>query len=113
RVARRAEARERALERLAADHLPLLVVELVEARIDPDGERVRAQEPGAEAVDRGDPRAVELAREVGASARMERGADARAQLARRLARVRDDEDRVDVEADIADRAHEPLDEHGG
>ena len=69
RVARRAERRERALERLAADHGAVLVVELAEARVDADRERVRAQEARAEAVDRRDPRAVEPAREVGPAAR--------------------------------------------
>ena len=37
---------------------------------------------------------------------------ARPQLARGLARVGDDEHRLDVEALVADGAHEPLDEHG-
>ena len=41
----------------------------------------------------------------------ERGADPRAQLGRRLARVGDHEHRVDVEPLVADRAHEALDEH--
>ena len=62
-------------------------------------------------MDRRDPRAVELAREVVAAALGERGADARAQLAGRAPRVGDDEDRVDVEPAVADRAHEALDEH--
>ena len=102
---------ERALERLAADHRAVLVVQLAEARVDADGERVRAQEARAEAVDRRDPRAVELAREIGPAAAVERGADARAQLAGRLPRVRDHEHRLDVEALLAHRAHEALDEH--
>ena len=67
-----AERGERALERLAADHRAVLVVELAEARVDADRERMRAQEPRAEAVDRRDPRAVELAREVGAAAAVQR-----------------------------------------
>jgi hypothetical protein len=64
-------------------------------------------------VDRRDPRAVELAREVGAAALGQRVADARAQLAGRAPRVRDHEDRVDIEAAVAHGADEPLDEHGG
>ncbi len=111
-VARRAERRERALERLAADDGAVFVVELAVARVDADRERMRAQEPRAEAVDRRDPRAVELPREVVAAARTQRRPDARAKLARRLARVGDDEHRLDVEALLAHRAHEPLDEHG-
>ena len=43
----------------------------------------------------------------------QRGTDPRAQLRRRLPRVGDHEDRLDVEAVVADGAHEPLDEHGG
>ena len=78
----------------------------------PGGERMSLQQPQAEAVDRGDPGAVELAREIVPPAVAERGADARAQLARGPPRVRDDEDRVDIEAAVADGAHEALDEHG-
>ena len=63
-VARGAERGERAVERLAADHRAVLLVELAEARVDPDRERMRAQEPRAEAVDGRDPRAVEPPREV-------------------------------------------------
>ena len=91
----------------------MLVVELVEARVDPDRERVRAQQPAAEAVDGRDPRAVELAGEVGPPALEQRGADARAELAGRLARVGDDEHRLDVEPLVADGADEALDEHRG
>ena len=109
-VARRAERRQRALEGLAADHRAVLLVQLAEARVDADRERVRAQQARAEAVDRRDPGAVEPAREVGPAAAVQRGADARAQLARRLARVRDHEHRLDVESLLADGAHEALDE---
>ena len=45
------------------------VVELAEARVEPDGERVRLQQPVAEAVDRRDPGTVELAGEVVAAPR--------------------------------------------
>ena len=63
-------------------------------------------------MDRRDPRAVELAREVVSAALGERRADPRAQLARGPARVRDHEDRVDVEPALGDRADDALDEHG-
>ena len=89
----------------------MLVVELAEARVDPDRERMRAQEARAEAVDGRDPRAVELAREVVAAARVQRRSDARPQLAGGLARVGDHEHRLDVEALVADGADEALDEH--
>ena len=109
----RAELGERLPERLAAEHGALALVELAEARVEPGRERVRLQQPRAEAVDGRDPRAVELAREVRPSAVGERMADARAQLAGSAARVGDDEDRVDVEPAVDDGADEPLDEHGG
>jgi hypothetical protein len=73
---------------------------------------MRAQEPVAETVDRGDPRAVELTGQVRPPALAKRSADARPQLACCLSRVGDDEDRVDVDASVADRAHVALDEHG-
>ena len=74
---------------------------------------MRFQEPVAETVDRRDPRAVEIAREIVAAPIDERRPDPRAQLARRLARVRDDEDGVDVEPALADRADVALDEDRG
>ncbi len=106
-----AEGRERRLERLAADHTALALVEDAEARIQPGRERMRLQQSQAEAVDRRDPGAVELAREVVTASLGERRADPRAQLAGRALGVGDDEVRLDVEATLADRAHEPLDEH--
>src|SRR5207247_75918 len=76
------------------------------------GEGVRLQQPQAEAVDRRDPGAVELAGEIGPTALVQRRADAGAKLGRGLARVRDDEQRVDVEPVLADRADEPLNQDG-
>ena len=55
------ERLEGSRERLAAQHRAMLLVELVEARVDPDLEGVGAEQPGAEAVNRRDPGAVELA----------------------------------------------------
>ncbi len=111
RVAVGAELPERTLERLAAQHRGSRVLELAEPRVEAGGERMRAQQPVAEAVDRRDPRSVELAREVGTPALAQRGADATPQLAGRLARVRDDEDGLDVDAALAHRAYVPLDEN--
>ncbi len=108
-----AEDREGAVEGLAADDGAVLVVELVEARIDADREGMRAQQAAAEAVNGRDPGPVELAREIGPAAVDERGADPCAQLTRGLARVGDDEDGLDVEPLVAHCAHEPLDEHRG
>ncbi len=81
RLAAGAELRERGLERLAAQHRALRVVELAEARIEPGRERIRLQQPVAETVDRRDPRAVELAREV-AAVELERDARGCASAAR-------------------------------
>ena len=112
RIVSCAELGERLAERLRAEHGRLRLVELAEARVEPGGQRIRPEEAGTEAVDRRDPRAVELAREVVPAAPREGCADPRPQLARRAARVRDDEDRVDVEPALGDRADDPLDEHG-
>ena len=64
-VAVRAEVAERLLERLALEHARLRVVEDAEARVDAGGERVRAEQAVAEAVDRRDPGGIELARQLG------------------------------------------------
>ena len=106
----RAKLGERLLERLAAEHCSLRVVELAETRVEPGCERIALQQAQAETVDRRDPRAVELAREILSPALSECGANARAQLACRAARVRDHEDRVDVEPAVADRTYEALHE---
>ena len=108
-----AELVERLRERLAGEHGRLRAVELAEARVEPRLERVGAKQARAEAVDGRDPGAVELAREVVASALAQLAPDARTQLTRGLARVRDHEDRADVDPAVAHRADEPLDEHGG
>jgi hypothetical protein len=72
---------------------------------------MRLQEAMAEAVDRGDPGGVELAREIGAAGLGEARANAAAELAGGALGVGDDEERVDVEAALAHRLHEALDEH--
>ena len=110
-IAVRTEPRERALEGLSPEDGALRLVELAEAGIDPDLERVCLEQARAEAVDRRDPGAVERAGEVVPVAVGERLPDPCAQLAGRLARVRDHEHGVDVDAAVADGAHEPLHEH--
>ena len=110
-VAVGAERLERALERFPAEHGGARILELAEPRVEAGGERMGAQQAAAEAVNRRDPGAVELACEVGTAALAQRGPDARPKLAGRLARVGDDEDRLDVDAAIADRAHVALDEN--
>ena len=91
----------------------MLLVELVEARVDPDRERMRTKQPAAEPVDRRDPGPVELAGEVGPPALEQRGADACAKLSGGLTGVGDDEHRLDIEAFVAHGADEALDEHRG
>ena len=107
-----AELLERRAERLAAEHAPLAVVDDAEARVDPGRERVRLQQPVAEAVDGRDPGRVEIARQVVAAELQQPLADPAAQLAGRALGVGDHEDRVDVDAALADRAAEALDDHG-
>ena len=63
-------------------------------------------------MDRRDPGAVELARELMPASLEKRRADPRPQLAGGAPGVRDHENRVDVEPAVADRADDPLDEHG-
>ncbi len=113
RVAVRAELLERAVERLPAENDRARVLELAEPRVEPGGERMRPQQATAEAVDRRDPGAVELAREIRTAALAQRGADPCPQLARGLARVRDHEDRLDVDPALADGPDVPLDEDRG
>src|SRR5207253_9455621 len=64
RIVTGAEFVQRLLERLAAEHPRLAVVEHTEAGVEPGRERIRLQQPVAEAVDRRDPGAVELTGEV-------------------------------------------------
>src|SRR6185312_15067313 len=106
-----AESGQRLREGLAAEHAALAVVDHAEPWVDACGERMRAQQPVAEAVDRGDPRPVELAREVWTSTLDESRTDPAAQLAGRLLGVGDHEDRFDVDALVADGTRETLDEH--
>ena len=71
-----------------------------------------AQQARAETVDGRDPCAVELAREIRPAALAESGADPRPQLTGGLAGVRDDEDRLDVDAALTDCPDVALDEDG-
>ena len=110
-IVRSTELLERDVERLAGEHAGLVLVEHAEVRVDRSLERVRLQEAVAEAVNRGDPGAVELTREVVSVELREAAADPAAQLTCGPFRVRDREHRVDRETAVADGAHEALDEH--
>ena len=98
-------------ECLRAQDRGLTLVEHTEAWVEAGLERMRAQQAVAEAVDRRDPAAVEVACEIVALRLHEPLPDPRAQLAGRTLRVRDDEDVVDAQPALADGLHKPLDEH--
>ncbi len=107
-----AEGVERLLERLAGQHSRLVLVEHAEVRVDAGLEGVRLQQAVTEPVDRRDPGAVQLAREIVAPELREPPADSPAQLAGSPLGVRDRKHRVDGQAAVADRPDEALDEHG-
>ena len=107
----RAEGPQGTVERLASQHRRARILELAEAGIQADREGMRLQEAVAEPVDRRDPRTVELAREIVPAPSDERRANPRPELPRGLARVRDDEDRVDVDPPLAYGTDVALDEH--
>src|SRR5256885_5546423 len=103
---------QRRIERLAAEHAGLAVIKPPEARVEPGGERIRLQQPVTEAVNRRDPGAVKLAREVIAAAVEQLPPDPPTELARRALRVRDNEHGADINALVAHSVREPLDEIG-
>ena len=111
RVVVGAEGRQGRGECFSAQDSSLALVEHTKARVDAGRERMGAKQPMTEAVDGRDPRAVELARQIGTSALDQARADPAAQLARRLLGVRDHEDRLDVDSLVAHGAREALDEH--
>ena len=111
RIVASAELGQSLLERLTAEHTRLAVVEHAKTGVESGREGIRLQEPMAEAVNRRDPGAVELAREIVPAAVEQLAADAAPQLAGRTLRVCDHEHRADVEALVADRLREPLHEH--
>ena len=106
-----AEVGERRREGLAADDASLALVEDPEARIEPGLEGVRLQQPQAEPVDRGDPGTVQRTGEIVTAELVQPRPDAPAQLARGPLGVRDHEQRLDIDALVADRLDEALDEH--
>src|SRR5439155_307330 len=75
RVVRCAEGRKSGGERLTTEDAPLALVEHAKPRVDTGCERMGAQQSVTEAVNRRDPRSVELAREVRASALDQSGTD--------------------------------------
>ena len=107
-----AERVERRVERLALQHARLRLVEHPEPRVDAGCERIGGQEPAAEAVDRRDPGAVEVAREIRTLELEQPRPDPRAKLPGGAIGVGDHEQRVDVEPVVDHRAGEPLDENG-
>ena len=102
---------ERALVGLPREPLGGRLVEHVEARIEPRGERARAQDARAEAVDRADPARVDRARVLLLAERDEAPADAVAQLAGRLLGEGQGEDRADRHAVVQHRLDAALGHH--
>ena len=111
-IASGAEPLERSLEGLATQDGRSRVLELAEARIETGRERMGTEQTRAEAVDRRDPRVVELERQIRAAALEQARPDPGAKLAGGTLGVRYDEHRVDIDAVVDDRANEALDEHG-
>ncbi len=110
-VTRRAELLERGLERLAREHARLVLVEDPEVRVDAGLEGVRLQQSVAEAVNRRDPGAVELAGEIVPVELGQAAANPASQLAGRPLRVGDREHGLHRQPALAHGAGEPLDEH--
>ena len=109
--ARRRPRLERALVGVAREPLGGALVEHLEARVEPGGERPRAQDARAEAVDRADPARVDLARVLLLAERQEAPADALPQLAGGLLGEREREDRADRHAVAQHRLDAALGHH--
>ncbi len=107
-----AELLQGRIERLALQNPSLGLVQHSEARVDPRRQRIRRQQPTAEPMNRRDPGAVEVAREVRTVELEQARSDPCAQLPGGTIRVGDDEQRIDVEALLRDRICKPLHEHG-
>ncbi len=108
-----AEARERLGERLRTQDSRLALVQYAEPGIEPRLERMRLEEPVAEAVDGRDPGALDVAREIDAVELQQSLADPGSQLPRGALGVGDDEDALEPQPAVGDRADEALDEDGG
>ncbi len=101
------------VERAVGEPLRLRLVEDDETWIESRGQRVRPQDPSAEAVDGGDERALgRPGRAVCAEGPQPR-TDPLAQLRRRLVGERDREDRPHLDAVVEHRAYESLHQHRG
>ncbi len=107
-----AEIVQRLIEGAIGQALGVQTVQDPKARIQPRAQGVRAQQPGAEAVNRGDERTL------GGPGRVERPqlaqpeADALAHLGRRLLGEGDRKQRGNLEPVLQDRLHEALNQHG-
>jgi hypothetical protein len=104
------EAGERRIERPAAQRPRARFVQDGEARVQAGGDRVRAQDPRAEPVDRRDPGGLGVACILAAPELEEALAYSRAQLARGLVGERDGQDLLRTQAVLGHAAHEALDE---
>ena len=107
------ELGQSAIEGVDAEPIGLQGVEHAKVRVHPCREGVRAQQAPAEAVDRGDPRRLGVARQVQGVEVLKPRADPLGQLGGRLLGERDRQDRVHRHAVVHHGAHEALDQHGG
>src|SRR5262249_61099378 len=102
----------RGVAEAGAPHPPAWVMaEAGERGSEPRREGMRSKQPVAEAVDGGDPRSVERTGEIGPAVVGEPRADPATQLPGRFLGVREHQDRLDVEAVVANGSGEPLDQH--
>ena len=85
----------------------------LEARVQPGGQRLRAQQAGAEAVDRADPGAVDRAGVLVLPQLGQAAAQALGELARGLLGEGQGEDRAHRHLVLADGGGDPLDHHRG
>src|SRR4029078_32140 len=110
RVSARAELVQRTVERLATEHRGSRILELAESGVEAGGKRMSKKQTCTETVNRRDPCTVQLTGEVRSAALAQGGPDPGAQLARCLTRIGDHEDRLDVDASLANGPDVALDE---
>src|SRR5439155_16743042 len=110
-AAKSAERVQGLVEGLDAKHCGLALVQYSQPRVGPGRERILLGQPEAEAVDRRDPGAVEIAGQLGSVELAEPSPEAGTQVGCRPLGVGDHEDRADVDARL-DCACEALDQNG-
>ncbi len=107
------EAGQSGLERASAQHARGGRVEHAEIGVQPGGQRVRAQQPPAEGVERADGRGLRVAGGAAFTELQQTRPHALSQLARGAVGEGDRQHRRRFHPVLAHRRHEALDEHGG